>query len=117
MLLRLLFVVSSVAYRSISNSNFPVKMPRFCCVYGCSTTASKEKGITVHLIPYFEDTRPVAKQRRKRWIDFVRKHGQNGHHPSIQESVLSISTQAIMNSLWQCRVCYLGSANLSSESW
>ena len=73
MLLQLLFVVSSVAYRSISNSNFPVKMPRFCCVYSCSTTASKENCITVHLIPYFEDSRPVAKQRRKRWIDFVRK--------------------------------------------
>ena len=52
-------------------------MPLRCVVWNCSNTASSKKGITVHIILYYNDDRPLAKARRKQWIDFVktkRKH-------------------------------------------
>lgn len=48
------------------------KMPGRCVVGGCSNTASLEKGIGLHVIPFFGDTRPEAKKRRKQWVDFVK---------------------------------------------
>ena len=47
-------------------------MPGRCVVGGCSNTASLEKGIGLHVIPFFGDSRPEAKKRRKRWVDFVK---------------------------------------------
>ena len=46
-------------------------MPKRCVVGGCGYMADKERGISVHFVPYFGDERPEAKKRRKRWIDFV----------------------------------------------
>ena len=53
------------------NSN----MPDRCVVYGCNNSNSKEckdRGVSLHRIPYWNDDRPIAKRRRKQWIDFVR---------------------------------------------
>jgi len=29
------------------------------------------KSISLHVIPFFEDNRPEAKRRRKKWVDFI----------------------------------------------
>lgn len=47
-------------------------MPLRCVVGGCSNVSCKKKGISVHIIPYFEDDRPIAKadfvlMKRKKW--------------------------------------------------
>ena len=47
-------------------------MPDCCVVYGCGNKnykGSKEKGISLHRIPFWEDERPEAKCRRKRLVD------------------------------------------------
>ena len=49
-----------------------LKMPRRCIVYG-SASASALKGVSVHIITFFDDKRPIAVKRRKRWIDFVER--------------------------------------------
>ena len=48
-------------------------MPERCVVYGCNNTSSSKKGISLYHIPYWEDNRPVAKSRRKKWLDFIRR--------------------------------------------
>ena len=48
-------------------------MPERCVVYGCNNTSSSKKGISLYHIPYWEDNRPVAKDRRKKWLDFIRR--------------------------------------------
>ena len=53
------------------------KMPRRCVVFGCSEVANSEKGISVHVIPYFGDNRPVSVRCRKRWVDFVARTRKN----------------------------------------
>ena len=50
---------------------------RRCVVFGCSEVANSEKGISVHVIPYFENNRPVSVRRRKRWVDFVARTRKN----------------------------------------
>ena len=47
-------------------------MPNRCVVGGCSNTANRAEGISLHLIPFAGDERPEAKRRRKQWVDFVR---------------------------------------------
>ena len=47
-------------------------MPLQCVVSNCSNIASSKKGITVHIISYYNDNPPLAKARRKQWIDFVK---------------------------------------------
>ena len=56
---------------------FVNKMPRRCVVYGCRESACAEKSVSVHIIPYFGDERPIAVSRRKRWTDFVEKTRKN----------------------------------------
>ena len=48
-------------------------MPDRCVVYGCSNEGTQGGSITFHHIPYWADTRPKAKARKKQWIDFVRR--------------------------------------------
>ena len=47
-------------------------MPDRCVVFGCSNVANAAKGISLHLIHFFNDERSEAKRRRKRWVDFVK---------------------------------------------
>ena len=57
-----------------------IEMPDRCVVYGCGNIndkGSKEKGISLHRIPFWEDERPEAKRRRKRWVDFVQRKRAN----------------------------------------
>ena len=39
----------------------------------CSNQKDKAKGISLHVIPFFEDEQPEAKRRRKKWVNFVRQ--------------------------------------------
>lgn len=48
-------------------------MPHRCVVFGCSNCTDGKKGIALHKIPFFEDDRPLAKERRKLWVQFVKK--------------------------------------------
>lgn len=48
-------------------------MPERCVVYGCSNLANSAKGISLYRIPYWEDDRPLAKSRRKKWLDFIQR--------------------------------------------
>ena len=47
------------------------EMPGQCVAGGCSNTASLEKGIALHIIPFDGDKRPEAMERRKRRVHFV----------------------------------------------
>ena len=46
-------------------------------VFGCSESACAEAGVSVHIIPFFGDTRPAAVTRRKMWTDFVNRTRKN----------------------------------------
>ena len=48
-------------------------MPGRCVAAGCSTFADVKKGLILHAIPFFNDERPEAKKRRKKWVDFVKQ--------------------------------------------
>ena len=48
-------------------------MPKRCVVYGCSNTTDLAKGTVLYSIPFFGETSPVAVERRKKWVDFVRR--------------------------------------------
>ena len=48
-----------------------------CVVYGCSKKKDEEKRIYIHQIPFYDDTRSEAVQRRRKSISFLngsRKH-------------------------------------------
>ena len=48
-----------------------------CVVYGYSNKKDDEKGISIHQIPFYGDTRAEAVKRRRKWVSFVsgtRKH-------------------------------------------
>ena len=66
-------------------------MPDRCVVYGCSNKNDKvgrEKGISLHRLPYWGDERPMAKRRMKLWIDFVQRKRAN-FTPSQYSAVCS----------------------------
>ena len=48
-------------------------MPTRCVAAGCSNQKDGTKGVSLHVIPFFEDERPEAKRRRKKWVDFVKQ--------------------------------------------
>ena len=53
----------------VAREEFAAKMPMRCVAGGCSNTP----GTALHSIPYFGDDRPQAKERRKKWVDFVKQ--------------------------------------------
>ena len=55
-------------------------MPDRCVVYGCSNKNDKvgrDIGISLHRLPFWGDERPLAKKRRKQWVDFVKRRRAN----------------------------------------
>ena len=65
-------VLFHACYFTIAN-----EMPSRCVVFGCSNTPDPKNGITLHRIPYSDNIRPEAIERRKFWVDFVkRKHAK-----------------------------------------
>ena len=65
------------------------KMPDRCVVFGCNNSNSKEcreKGVSLHRIPYWNDDNPIAKRQRKQWVDFVcmkRAHFQPSKYSAV----------------------------------
>ena len=53
------------------------EMVQKCVVYGCSNTKDEKKGISIHTIPFFNDSRPEAVKRRRKWISFVNATRKN----------------------------------------
>ena len=49
------------------------KMPSRCVVFWCSNTPDLEQGIALQRLPYADDLRPVAVERRRHWIHFVKR--------------------------------------------
>ena len=48
-----------------------------CVMYGCSDKKDEKKGIYIHHIPFYRDTRSEAVKRRRKWISYMngsRKH-------------------------------------------
>ncbi|XP_065055445.1 uncharacterized protein LOC135683959 [Rhopilema esculentum] len=55
-------------------------MPCLCVVYRCSNKNDKvgrDKGMSLHHLPFWGDERPLAKKRRKQWVDFVKRMRAN----------------------------------------
>ena len=48
------------------------KMPKRCVAAGCSNVSNLKEGISLHKLPFYDDDRPEAKKRRKKWVDFIR---------------------------------------------
>ena len=48
-------------------------MPGRCVAGGCSAFPDVEKGLVLHGIPFYNDDRPEARKRRKKWVDFVKQ--------------------------------------------
>ena len=48
-------------------------MPKRCIVWNCSNVADKTQNIAIHVIPFYVNDRPIAKSRKKQWVDFVRE--------------------------------------------
>ena len=57
-------------------------MPSRCVVVECSNQPVSKNGIKLHIIPYFENDRPIAKKKAMQWIDFVllRRAKLSGRH-------------------------------------
>ena len=53
-------------------------MPGRCLAGGCFAFPDVEKGIVLHAIPFYNDDRPEARKRRKKWFDFVKQEIQMG---------------------------------------
>ena len=47
------------------------EMVQKCVVYGCSNTKDEKKGISIHTIPFFNDSRPEHEKKAK--VDFLRE--------------------------------------------
>ena len=48
-------------------------MPERCVVAGCSNITDIKNGVSLHRLPFFNDERPEAKRRRRKWIEFVNR--------------------------------------------
>ncbi len=48
-------------------------MPIRCVLMNCSNYTSVSEGIGIHKIPFWNDERPEAKKRRKKWTDFIKR--------------------------------------------
>ena len=47
------------------------KMPTTCVAFSCNNVSNLEKGIALHIIPFFGDDCAEARKRRKKWVDFI----------------------------------------------
>ena len=60
-----------------------------CVAFGCSNTKDEIKGISIHQIPFYGDTKSEAVKRRGKWISFV--NGNRKHWtPSKYSAVCSV---------------------------
>ena len=48
-------------------------MPTRCVAGGCNSFPNLKEGIALHTIPFYNDDRPKARKRRKKWVNFVKR--------------------------------------------
>ena len=53
------------------------KMPNRCVAANCGNFPDIDRGICLHLIPFYENYNPVARKRRRQWVEFVRAKRSN----------------------------------------
>lgn len=61
-------------------------MPTTCVAFNCNNVSNLEKGIALHVIPFFGDDRAEARERRKKWVDFIkakRAHWNPTKHSAV----------------------------------
>ena len=71
-------------------------MPTICVAAGCSNQKDEAKGISLHVIPFFEDERPDAKRRRKKWVDFVKQLSRDSSEFSSLNSTSSFDEDILL---------------------
>ena len=49
------------------------EIPTICIAAGCHDQKDEAQGILQNVSPCFEDDRPEAKRKRKKWVDFVKQ--------------------------------------------
>ena len=49
-----------------------LKIPTRCVAGGCNSFPDLKEGIALHTIPFYNDDRPEARKRRKKWVNFVK---------------------------------------------
>ena len=57
-----------------------------CVAFGCNNVSNLEKGIALHIIPFFDNDRAEARKRRKKWVDFIkakRAHWKPTKHSAV----------------------------------
>ena len=64
-------------------------MPLRCILPTCSNNPDKERYVALHKVPFFNDDRPEAKRRRKRWVDFINSKRADPWQLSKDTSVCS----------------------------
>ncbi len=47
-------------------------MPNRCVAANCSNFPDVKQGIVLHAIPFYGSENPIAKKRRRQWINFVK---------------------------------------------
>ena len=53
------------------------KMQERCVAAQCGNVKYTETGITMHKIPFYDETCPIKLKRRKKWINFVSARRKN----------------------------------------
>ena len=57
-----------------------------CVASGCNNVSNREKGIALHIIPFFGNDHAEARKRWKKWVDFVK--AKRAHWKPTKHSVL-----------------------------
>ena len=56
---------------------FVRNMPNRCVAANCENFPDVDRGICFHLIPFYENENPVARKRRRQWVEFVKVKRSN----------------------------------------
>ena len=104
-------------------------MPARCVAANCGNVKDKGRAISVHLIPFYGDTRPEARKRRKMWVDWVKlrrakwEPSKNSHlcstHFKDQDFMSQFANEDELKNRWLCRdeigICVFPSVHSGAE--
>ena len=65
-------------------------MPARCILPTCGNTPDKERCIALHKVPFYNDERPQAQKRRKRWVDFIKSKRADHWQLSKDTAICSV---------------------------
>ena len=72
-------------------------MPARCLAGGCFAFPDVEKGIILHAIPFYNDDRPEARKRKKKWVDFVKQKRSMGADQKLFLQTLPLPTRRVIS--------------------